>query len=81
MNDLYAQAMAYINEMSLPEPDSLKLVDTDHLHRIEITYLRPASDIPGPEWTPTNSGTHEFAEYSVGLVLVSLYAERSKVTA
>lgn len=81
MNDLYTQAMNHVSELGLPEPDSLKLVDTTHLHRIEITYLRPASDLPGPEWIPTTTGTHECAEYYVGGVLVSLYAERSVVVA
>lgn len=81
MTDLFSQAMAWLKDRGLPEPESIKLVHTDYLHRVELTYLCPASDLPDLGWSVSRTGAHEFVEIVAGDVLVSIYAERSKVTA
>lgn len=77
MTDLFSTAMAWIQDQALPEPDSMKLLHD----RIDLTYLRPASDLPHLGWAVSVTGAHEHAELMIGDVLVSVYAERSVVPA
>lgn len=77
MDDLFTTAMAWIQDQGLPEPDSMNLLHD----RIELSYQRPASDLPAMEWAVSVTGTHEHAELMIGDVLVSVYALRSVVAA
>lgn len=77
MTDLFTTAMAWIQDQALPEPDSMKLFHD----RIELSYHRPASDLPQFGWVVSVTGAHEHAELMVGDVLVSIYAQRSVVRA
>lgn len=78
MADLFTTAMAWIQDMGLPEPDSLKL---RHGGRIELDYYRDYRDLPGLDFQPSRTGTHAFAEQFAGELLVSVYAQRSEAAA